>query len=322
MGGGRSAEADGPPSDAATATASSRLARLAFPTRPLRPLRPSTPRTPTRAPECAARGRTGDTRTATSWGRRTRSVAAASPGAGAAAARAGPLGPRPRAEAARAPGGPTRVAQRGSPRRFTARTGGTSRHARAGRGRARGEGASPEAAAAAGRRRALPDVGWNAERAAVLVARGGAANEGSSSAFDGESKTARDAPVYRAHGGCARRRARLVPARDGGVVGAPAGVDRGGRRRARGLSNWADAAWRRCWARHGVAPQRPRRGRARRPRAHLQTARLWGEAGGGAREAARRARGRARGGGGGEGRRRWEPAPTAWRRFSRTARRV
>ena len=51
------------------------------------------------------------------------------------------------------------------------------------------EGASPEAAAAAAAARA-PDVGWNAERAAVLVAAlaEGAANEGSSSAFDGESQ--------------------------------------------------------------------------------------------------------------------------------------
>ena len=50
--------------------------------------------------------------------------------------------------------------------------------------------ASPEAAAAAAAAARAPDVGWNAERAAVLVAAlaEGAANEGSSSAFDGESQ--------------------------------------------------------------------------------------------------------------------------------------
>ena len=48
----------------------------------------------------------------------------------------------------------------------------------------------PQAAAAAAAAARAPDVGWNAERAAVLVAAlaEGAANEGSSSAFDGESQ--------------------------------------------------------------------------------------------------------------------------------------
>ena len=111
-----------------------------FPTRPLRPLRPlRTPRTPTRAPIRAPRAGEQETREQQRRGRRTRSVAAASPGAGAAASRLPPTGgPLSPAEAARSGGAGTRW-PRSAARRDASRRVRVGRHAMraAGRGRAR-----------------------------------------------------------------------------------------------------------------------------------------------------------------------------------------
>ena len=189
-------EADGPPSDAATATASSRLARLAFSNASSSSSSSSSDASDTDASARVRRARANRRHansnvvgTANAFSRR----GVAGRGGGGVARAPGPLGgPRPpRGGGALRAGAGTRAAQRGSPRRFTARTGGTSRHA-CGRPRtcSGGKARAPRLRRRRRRRRRAPDVGWNAERAAVLVAAlaEGAANEGSSSAFDGESQ--------------------------------------------------------------------------------------------------------------------------------------
>ena len=186
-------EADGPPSDAATATTSSRLARLAFSNASSSSSSSSSDASDTDASaRAAARGRTGDTRTATSWGRRTRSVAAASPGAGAAASRAlCPRPPRPRASGALRAGAGTRAAR--AARRDASRRVRVGRHARAcgwPRTCSGGKARAPRRRRRRRRRRALPtSVGTpSAPPFWSRLSREGAANEGSSSAFDGESQ--------------------------------------------------------------------------------------------------------------------------------------
>ena len=126
-------EADGPPSDAATATASSRLARLAFSNASSSSSSSSSDASDTDASARARRARANRRHansnvvgTANAFSRRG---VAGRGGGGVARASAPSVGPAP-ARRRRAPGGGwDAAAQRGSPRRFTARTGGTSRRA-------------------------------------------------------------------------------------------------------------------------------------------------------------------------------------------------
>ena len=188
-------EADGPPSDAATATASSRLARLAFSNASSSSSSSSSDASDTDASARARRARANRRHansnvvgTANAFSRRG---VAGRGGGGVARASAPSVGPAP-ARRRRAPGGGWDA---GCAARLAATLHGAygwdvTPCVRLAADVLGWEGASPEAAAAAAAAARAPDVGWNAERAAVLVAAlaEGAANEGSSSAFDGESQ--------------------------------------------------------------------------------------------------------------------------------------
>ena len=188
-------EADGPPSDAATATASSRLARLAFSNASSSSSSSSSDASDTDASARVRRARANRRHansnvvgTANAFSRRG---VAGRGGGGVARASAPSVGPAP-ARRRRAPGGGWDA---GCAARLAATLHGAygwdvTPCVRLAADVLGWEGASPEAAAAAAAAARAPDVGWNAERAAVLVAAlaEGAANEGSSSAFDGESQ--------------------------------------------------------------------------------------------------------------------------------------